>query len=293
MPAYSPGTAGNTPAKSVNDPRIGHELRRFREDRGLMGDNVAKALRWSSSKISRYERTRTAIRRSGLEQILRYYQERHGMPLGQAKAIMAMFDQALQMAAFLHPWLGPAVMASFVREWSGRYVPRLLQTQDYAIAVLRDLQGITGLAPSEVRDYAFALARWQMRLTENRPVTLHALLDESVLYRMAGSPEVMRAQLEHLEKAAAAEGTDIEVRVLPFTATGIPRWIASFSYLEYPAVPGSGDASEVVTEELDGPGQPYLSERALWHRYQLFSELWKAADEPGPAIKKAVAEAWG
>ena len=291
MPSYSPGTAAREDP-SVNDPRIGNELRRFRDARGLQGDNVAHALKWSTSKISRYERTRTAIRRSGLEQILGYYQKRHGMAPGQAQAITAMFDQALEMARFLHPLLGPAVMASFVREWSARYVPRLLQTRDYATAVLRDLQGAAGMPPGEVRDAAAAIATWQTRLTESPPVRVHALLDESVLYRMAGSPEVMRAQLAHLERVIAAGRTNIEVRVLPFAATGIPRWVSSFSYLEYQEIPGSDGSAEIVTEELDGPGQPCLSERELWHRYQLFSELWKAADEPAGPVAWALSAAW-
>jgi Domain of unknown function (DUF5753)/Helix-turn-helix domain len=291
MPAYKPGSAAQ-PNPSVNDPRIGNELRRFREARQLMGDNVAHALKWSPSKISRYERGRTGVSRRGLEQILAYYQQQHAMPQGQATAIIAMFDQALEMARFLHPFLGPAVMACFVREWSTRYVPRLLQTHDYAMAVLRDLQAATGMAPGEIRDAAAGIAKWQARLAESPPVRVHALLDESVLYRMAGSADVMRAQLAHLEKAAAAEGTDIEVRVLPFTATRIPRWTGAFSYLEYATVAGADESAEVVTEETDGPCQPYLTERGLWHRYQLFSELWKAADEPDTAVKRALSAAW-
>jgi hypothetical protein len=289
MPPYTTGSAAQ---RSVNDPRIGSELRHFRESRELQGDSVAAALKWSPSKVSRFERGRTAMRRHGLEQILRYYQERHGMPLGQARAIMAMYDQALDMSRFLHPHLGPAVMACFVREWSARYVPRLLQRPDYAMAVLRDLQGATGMSPGDIRDVAAAIAKWQTRLAETPPVRLHALLDESVLYRMAGSPEIMRDQLAHLERVSTADGTDIEIRVLPFTASGVPCWTASFGYLEYLGVPGTDESAEVVTEELDGPGQPYLSERARWRTYQLFAELWKAADEAGPVISRALATAW-
>lgn len=291
MPAYSTGTSGRSNA-SVNDPRIGTELRRFREDRGLLGDNVAQALQWSPSKISRFERGRTPINRRGLEQILTYYSRRYGMAREHAAAIEAMFDQTLAMARFLHPFLGPAVMAAAVLEWSARYVPRLLQTQDYAMAVLGDMQYFTGMSPGDVREAAGAIIRWQGRLAADPPVRLRALLDESVLYRQAGSAAVMRAQLAHLEAVPAAAGTDIELRVLPFTATGVPRWACAFSYLEYGQSGGQDQIPEVVTEELDGPGQPQLCERELWHRQQQFTELWKAADEPGPAIARALAAAW-
>jgi hypothetical protein len=195
------------------------------------------------------------------------------------------------MARFLHPLLGPAVMAASVREWSARYVPRLLQTRDYAMSVLRDLQFSTGMSPGEIHETAGAITMWQGRLTADPPVRLHALLDEAVLYRMAGSAGVMRAQLEHLETVPGTAGAGTEVRVLPFTATGVPRWTASFSYLEYAADDDADVIPEVVTEELDGPGQPQLNERGLWQRHQLFTELWKAADEPGPAIRRALKQA--
>ena len=289
MPAYTPGTRN----PSVNDPRIGIELRRFREHCELPGDSVATELKWSPSKISRYERSRTSVSRKGLEQILQYYQKRYRMPLGQAEAILVMFDQAMDMSRFLHPFLGPAVLAAVVREWSDRYIPRLLQTHDYVMSVLRDLQPATGMSPGEIRDTAAAIAKWRTRLRETPPVRVQALLDESVLYRMTGSPDIMRNQLTHLEQLADDDRTDIEIRVLPFTAAGVPRWVSAFSHLEYAGVPGSDASAEIVTEELDGPGQPELTERGTWRRLRLFTALWEAGDAPGTHIKKALSEAWG
>jgi transcriptional regulator with XRE-family HTH domain len=292
MPAYAPGAAG-TRNPSVNDPRIGTELRRFREKCGLPGDTVAHALRWSTSKVSRYERSRTSVTRRGLEQILKYYQQRYQMPLGQAEALLAMFDQAMGMSRFLHPFLGPAVLAAVVREWSSRSVPRLLQTHDYAMAVLNDLQPATAMSPGEIRDAAAGIAKWQTRLRETPPVRVQALLDESVLYRKAGSPEIMRAQLAHLDRLAGDGQAAIEIRVLPFAAGKAPRWVSAFSHLEYAPVPGSDASAEIVTEEVDGPGQPELSERGTWRRLQLFTVLWEAGDAPGTYVKRALSEAWG
>jgi transcriptional regulator with XRE-family HTH domain len=290
MPPYS---TGSIRSDSVCDPRIGIELRRFREKNALSGENVAKALRWSSSKISRYERSRSAITRRGLTQILRYYQERHRMPLGQAQALLAMFDQAQELGVFQHAFLGPAVLAEAVREWAPVYVPRLLQVHGYARAVLSDLQMFTGMPPGEIRGTTAAIIKWQARLLDRPRVRLRAVLDESVLYRMAGDASVMRSQLAHLEKMTAAEGADIGIRILPFTASRVPRWTPAFAYLEYPAMAGADDTAEVVTEELEGPGIPVLDEKRAWKRDRLFSQLWDAADEPGPAIKRALADALG
>jgi transcriptional regulator with XRE-family HTH domain len=290
MPDYHPGSSR---AGSASDPRIGAELRRFREGQEISGDSVAAALRWSPSKVSRYERGRTALKRREVAKILAYYQEKYHMPRGQAETIMAMFDQAAEIIPFQHPWLGPAVNAGLVRDWAPSWIPRLLQVHRYAAAVLADMQGLTGMSPGEIRSIAAAIAKWQARLHENPPVRLRAVLDESVLYRMAGDAETMRVQLQHLEQAAAAEDTDIEIRVLPYAAARyLPRWMPAFSYLEYPQMPGADDTASIMTEELEGPGQPGLSERAVWKRHVLWAELWDAADEPGTYIKRALTETW-
>jgi len=115
-----------------------------------------------------------------------------------------------------------------------------------------------------------------------------------VLHRVVGSPAVMRDQLRYLEKISTTRGTDVQIRILPLSASG-PRWTNGFAYLEY-APPADGTTPppppEVVTEDLEGPAQPDLNERLTWKRYTLWTQLWAVADEPGPAVKRALTETW-
>src|SRR6266849_9980061 len=67
-----PMTAPASP--TVRRRRLAAELRGIRESRGKSGDSVAAALRWSPSKISRYERARTGLRPREVERLLDYYQ---------------------------------------------------------------------------------------------------------------------------------------------------------------------------------------------------------------------------
>ena len=292
MPQYQ---TGSSRADSVNNPVIAGELRRFRESlNGVTGDRVAADLKWSPSKVSRLERGRTATRRKALAQILSYYAQWHGMAPEKAEALMRMFDAAMEQSGLLNAWLGPSVLAATVTEWAPYAVPRLLQVPAYARAVLREMQQVTQMPPSEIEDTAAAIARWQARLKDKPPVALRALLDEGVLHRVVGSPAVMRDQLRYLEKISTTRGTDVQIRILPLSASG-PRWTNGFAYLEY-APPADGTTPppppEVVTEDLEGPAQPDLTERLTWKRYTLWTQLWAVADEPGPAVKRALTETW-
>src|SRR6516225_5419420 len=59
---------------TVRRRRLAAELRGIRESKGKSGDAVAAALKWSPSKISRYERARTGLRPREVERLLDYYQ---------------------------------------------------------------------------------------------------------------------------------------------------------------------------------------------------------------------------
>ena len=58
---------------TVRRRRLAAELRQLREAKGRSGESVANALRWSPSKISRYERAKTGLRPKEVERLLDYY----------------------------------------------------------------------------------------------------------------------------------------------------------------------------------------------------------------------------
>lgn len=271
------------PSLSVADPQVSMELRRFRENlpRDVPALLVARALGWSPSKISRYEQARTPITSDGLDLILSYYVKVHGMPAKHARMIRGLFEAALDTGT-RHPYLGPAVAAPMVSEWAPLYVPRLLQVPAYAEAVLTEMQPVTGHSPAEIAGAVRAVTRWQRQL---RAGLLHAVLDEPVLTRQAGSPDAMAAQLAYLEEIA--DHGDVQVRVLPLAAAGVPRWAPAFRCLQYSPDPGSVRAE---SDELEGLGQPPKTDdgKMEWRRQLMFKMLWDAAEPAGPVIRKLV-----
>ena len=227
MPNYLAGASRGGIA--VNDPGIYSELRAFRERHGIPGEVVARDLEWSSSKISRIERGMTAVTRTALSRLLKYYAA-CGMAQDRIDALTAMFEETAAMTGYVNPWLGSSALARSVCEWAPYAVPRLLQVPGYAAAVLDRMAAVAQMPPGEAEEAALAIARWQARLTASPPTRLRAVLDEGVLYRMAGSPEVMREQLEHLAAVSGADGADTQVRILSQRAAA-PRWALSLIHI--------------------------------------------------------------
>ncbi len=116
--------------------------------------------------------------------------------------------------------------ATRIHMWEMRFIPGLLQTEDYARAV------ITASRDSEVieNDVAMRMARQEIFAKNNTPVVWF-IIDESVLYRPYGGPEVMREQMGKL--ITMAEYPNTIVQVLPFAATDHPGGTGPFIIFEF------------------------------------------------------------
>src|SRR5215472_15007940 len=123
---------------TVRRRRLAAELREIRESRGRSGDAVAAALRWSPSKISRYERARTGLQPREVERLLDYYQ----ITGSRRDLLLALAEDAAQKAWWedfadsLSPdyqqFIGLEHEASSIAVWHVDVVTGLLQTQAYA-----------------------------------------------------------------------------------------------------------------------------------------------------------------
>jgi transcriptional regulator with XRE-family HTH domain len=130
--------------------------------------------------------------------------------------------------------------ALLIAEWELRAVPGLLQTPDYARAHLA-----TSLPPDRLeRELAVRLKRQKVL---GSLVAEWTVLDESVLHRIYGSPEVMRAQLAHLEAIATRPGMGIQV--MPFAVTNHPGGDGPLRLIEY------ADKPAVLLTEGRGSGR--------------------------------------
>jgi hypothetical protein len=136
--------------------------------------------------------------------------------------------------------------ASLIRAYEPHCVPGLLQTEDYARALFS--VGFPGASAEELdRRVAFRMERQKVLLTRTEPVRVWAVLEETVLRRPVGGPEVMRRQLDRLREAAAAP--NVALQILPFGSGPHPGMFGPFQLFRFD-IPELPDI--VYTESLTG-----------------------------------------
>jgi len=202
--------------------RLGVQLRQLRQDAGRTRQDAAAAIRSSASKITRLELGRTGIKLRDLSDLFDMY----GVdPAGQA-SMMALarignnrgwwqeYGDAVPGWQATH--LGLEQSASMIRGYEPRFVPELLQTPEYARALLTSMAGDLDADRTE-RQLAVLLRRQQILRREDPP-RAWMVIDEGALRRPIGGPAVMRAQLDHLIDITRLG--HVNIQVLPFRAGG-------------------------------------------------------------------------
>ncbi|MFF4774599.1 helix-turn-helix domain-containing protein [Microtetraspora fusca] len=218
--------------------RLGQELRRLRERAELTGDQVAAQLGWSAAKVSRIETAKTSPRKADVEALLEAYE----VDSGQRQELLDLHRDAVRkgwwedyQSSLPHEYttlLGLEVEATLARNWEPQVVPGLLQTEEYALEVVKAVQSITRFAQGGVRSRVETrMARQEIILREEEPLTLWVVMDESVLLRGFGSAAVMRGQLDRL--VTVSQRPNIRIQVLPLDA-GHPVNTGSFLHLKLP-----------------------------------------------------------
>ena len=270
---------------SVRDPRLAAELRQLRLGLSLENQVVARRINWSPSKLSRIESGTLGVTVRDLGSLLTFYK----VP-PQDKRTLLDFAAARLTARFRFPgdYFSGAQEASSVIEWAPLAVPRLLQTAGYAQALLESAQPVTGMTPQDVRGMTADLGRWQNGLDGDPPLELRALFDESVLYRLVGDASVMRGQLTQLAKATALPAVRLQVLT---PGSGGPAGVAGFTCLGFRAEGRLPETSALLLDRRAGPVRADDPDEA-WRCAKAFDYLWEAASPAGPAISRALAEAW-
>jgi hypothetical protein len=146
---------------------------------------------------------------------------------------------------WFQPYLGLEVAAASVHTFSPQVIPGLLQTADYARAVLR--QVLPEASPEALTRMVSVRVARQRVLTRSDPLQLWAVLDEAALRRPVGGAKVMRGQLDSL--VAASELPNVTLRILPFNGGAHPALGGAFTILRF----ADEDLSDVVyLEHLTG-----------------------------------------
>ena len=211
--------------------RLGTELRRLRNGVGLHLDEVAEALGCSTSKVSRLETGKGVPKASDVRQLIRLY----GAPAEDERETLLQLVRDSRAEGWWTTYTDGVAPDRFFFDVTGRYAALetdavalrsfdfgtlhgLLQIPDYSRAVLS--AQLPYHSAQEIEQLVELRLRRQERLRAVDPLQITAVIDESLLYRVVGSPEVMAAQLRHLLDLMALP--HVVVRVLPFSA-GVRR----------------------------------------------------------------------
>jgi hypothetical protein len=241
--------------------QLAESLRGHRERRELTIEQAATRLkphspRWSRSKLQRVETRSYAPQPAEVEHLAAVYQ----VPADETAALVQMAREARQkgwwqssaLPKLTQTIVGLEQAATTVRQFELALVPGLLQTSDYARALMTT---ITPTTPIEVIENRIAARMTRQHvLTGNDPLSYEAILSEAVLHCPVGDSRVLRGQLERLLELAGAP--NIAIQVLPFAAGAHPGMQGSFTIVTLPDLAPDvgyveGPAGSIYLEEQD------------------------------------------
>jgi transcriptional regulator with XRE-family HTH domain len=226
------GDAGPTVLRLL----VGAQLRKLREARNISLEDAGREIRSSHSKMSRLELGRVGFKDRDLMDLLTFYgvtgkAEREALRAlaKRANAQGWWHDYSDILPGWFEAYVGLEEAASRIRAYEIQFVPGLLQTPEYARAVT--LLGHAGADGAEIdRRVSLRMAR-QALLDGPRAPQVWVVLDEAVLRRPVGRPDVMRGQLRHL--LACAQRPGITVQIVPFEVGGHAAAGGPFSILRF------------------------------------------------------------
>ena len=205
------------PGPTVQRRRLGIELRRLREAAGKTIDEVAHVLECSDSKVSRIENGQVSASPRDVRDMLEFY----GVDPGRRDELVEFARTARKKGwweaysdTLLVPLVGLEVAANRILAYEPRAVHGLLQTRDYADALIRATQ--PDLSENQIqRRVELRMNRQEILGREGSP-EFHLVLEECALRRPVGGWSVLRAQLQRLSEAMASAASVI-VQILPMT----------------------------------------------------------------------------
>ena len=254
---------------------LGTQLRRLRESRAITAQEAARAIRGSESKISRIELGRNAVREVDIADLLSLY----GITdTTEREQLLSLASQANQpgwwhryqdiLPGWFQAYIGLEESAESIRSYDAQFIPGLLQTEDYAAAVIA--LGEFSLEETERLVY---LRKERQRRFSSGGLRLWAIIDEAALRRpVGGGTSLMRAQLAHLLDSSDMPGFTLQVAPLHAGAYAAP---GSFSILRF-AVPELPDV--VYLEQLTSA--MYLDKPSDVDRYVNAMDRLSAASAP-------------
>ncbi|MFE5207142.1 helix-turn-helix domain-containing protein [Streptomyces sp. NPDC056600] len=240
-------------APTVGQVVLGKRLQELRETAGLKREEAARVLHVAPATVRRMETAEVALKIPYVQMLLSAY----GVPEQEAAEFVALAEDANRPGWWqrfhdvLPDWFSLYVSlegaAKMLRSYEPHFVPGLLQTEDYARAVLR--AGATGAGAEATVERHVALRMTRQRLLEREtPPKLWVIMEETVLRRPVSSDaRVMREQIDRLLEATGQ--AHVTLQVAEFASGPHPGAYAPFSLFRF-AEPELPDM--VFTEYLTG-----------------------------------------
>ncbi|MFE4799683.1 helix-turn-helix transcriptional regulator [Streptomyces sp. NPDC056708] len=209
----------------------GWELRRQREAHNLKQGQLGDIIFCTGSLIGQIETTKKIPTRD--------FSERVDAALGTGGVFSRLVGLVLrsQLPTWFQPYADMEARAAYISTYQAQLVYGLLQTEEYARAVLA-----TGM-PDDLEGLLAARMERQRILEREQPPLTWAILDEAALYRPIGGREVMRKQLTRL--LDYSDHGWMRIQVLPFEAGEHASLAGSFNLLRF-----DDDPDIVYTEDL-------------------------------------------
>lgn len=267
------------PTPTARRWQLGQQLKQHREAAGVRPATAAREIETSTSTLSRIESGKQMIKTGYVKLLALLY----GVDDATREHLLTLAEEAGQpewhtslsrgMPDWFRLYLGYEAAASLIRCYGAELVDGRLQTTEYTRAIAAAAQPAAG---ADELTATVALRRGRQELiTGEDPIALHVVMNEAVLRRVVGSPEVMRGQLEHL--AEMADRPNVTVQVLPFSAGAHPAMTAPFTLLGF-----SDEWADMATVYLEnGRGALYLEAAADLANYSWrFEECARLALSP-------------
>jgi transcriptional regulator with XRE-family HTH domain len=202
---------------------LGTQLRRLREAKNITREDAGWAIRGSDSKISRMELGRVSFKERDVADLLTLY----GVTDTTDRTTLLDLAREANTPGWWHrysdllptwfsAYVGLEAASALIRTYEVQFVPGLLQTEDYARAVI--LLGHRTASAEEIERRVKLRTNRQHLLTKPDPPRLWAVVDEAALRRPIGGPDTMRTQLEALINATKLP--NIKLQIIPFQYGG-------------------------------------------------------------------------
>jgi transcriptional regulator with XRE-family HTH domain len=258
---------------SLRRRRLAAELRRLRDESGLSTTDAAKLLEWQPSRLSRIETRQSGITAPDLRKLLNAY----GVEDTEYRTYLAELARRVNERGWWQKYAGLIggdyadlisleAEARTIRTYEQELVPGLLQTPDYARAVVRASRP-TDTSEEIDRRVEIRLERQEVLVrTDPPPPRFNVVLSEGALRRPVGGYDVMRMQLEYLMQPR--DRANVTVQVLPFDAGVHPSMMAPFTMITF----SDPDDLGVVNVE-NATGALFLEEPA---ELRFYDEIYSA-----------------